>query len=82
MKDRTEQEEVVRTSGLPAWVIVRPTELSDDNSAPVRIIEDLDSESEPTTIAREDVGKILVSLLDDQQYDGKTITITNDEKEP
>ena len=80
MKDRTEQEELVRTSGLPEWMIVRPTELSDDKTAPVRVIEDLESEPEPTTISRQDVGRILVSMIADKRYDGKTIVITNDDK--
>ena len=78
MKDRTAQEEVVKAAGLPEWVIVRPTELSDDPSSAVRIITDLEAETDPTTIAREDVGRTLVRMLTDKQYDGKAITITND----
>ena len=80
MKDRTEQEKLVRASNLPEWVIVRPTELSDNETAPVRVIEDLESEPEPTTISRQDVGRILVSMIADKRYDGKTVVITNDDK--
>lgn len=78
MEDRTAQEERVRLSALPAWVIVRPTELTDGGTAPVRFIEDLEREPEPTTISREDVGRTLVSLIADRRYDGKAVTITND----
>ncbi len=79
MKDRTEQEFVVKNSGLDEWVIVRPTELSNDKSKKVRIIQDIENEKEPTTISRKDVGRILVDLITDKTYDQQTILITNDE---
>lgn len=77
MKDRTAQEELVKGSSLPEWVIVRPTELSDGESKPVRVIEDLENEPEPTTIARTDVGKFLSKVATDRSWDGKAILVTN-----
>ncbi len=77
MEDRTRQEEIVRASGLPEWVIVRPTELADRETAPIRVIEDLEAEPEPTTIAREDVGRFLIARVDGREHDGRTLLITN-----
>lgn len=77
MQDRTAQEEVVRASGLPEWVIVRPTELSDGTPAPVRVIHDVEAQAEPGTISRTDVGTYLASLATDRGEDGGTVLITN-----
>ncbi|MBH5323186.1 NAD(P)-dependent oxidoreductase [Aurantiacibacter sediminis] len=77
MEDRTRQEEIVRASDLNEWVIIRPTELSDREEQPIRVIEDVEAEDDPTTIARADVGRFLVSQLDDRTYHRKTILITN-----
>ncbi len=77
MEDRTNQEEVVKNSALNEWVIVRPTELNDDESQEIRIIKNLDREKEPETIAREDVGRLLVDLVQHKEYDHTTILITN-----
>ena len=77
MQDRDAQERVVRESGLPEWVIVRPTELADGAPAPVRTILDLEAEPEPTTIARADVARTLVALLEDRAHDGRAIVVTN-----
>lgn len=77
MEDRTNQEEVVKASSLNEWVIVRPTELDDSESKEVRIIENLDSEKEPETISRVDVGRMLVDFITLKKYDGKAILITN-----
>ena len=77
MQDRTAQEEVVRASDLTEWVIVRPTELSDEDPAPVRVIRDLEAEPEPTTISRTDVGTFLARMATDTAEDGTTILITN-----
>ncbi len=77
MLDRTAQEAVVRGSGLGQWVIVRPAELSDGESAPVRLVEDLEREAEPATISRADVAATLVALLDDTSHDGRAIVATS-----
>jgi uncharacterized protein YbjT (DUF2867 family) len=77
MKDRTAQEEVVRASGVPEWVIVRPTELVDGDPAPVRVITDVACDPEPTTITRASVGRTLATLAADKSHDGTTILITN-----
>ncbi len=77
MKDRTAQEAAVKVSGLPEWVIVRPTELSDGNSSSVRVIRELAVEPEPTTIARTDVGTFLARTVSEKTWDGRTILITN-----
>lgn len=77
MEDRTAQEEVVRASNLPEWVIVRPTELADGEEAPVRVITDLERDEEPGTITRKDVGRELVRLVKEKGYDKQAIVITN-----
>jgi len=77
MKDRTAQEELVRASSLPQWVIVRPTELTDGPSAPVRVVRDLEREPEPTTIARADVGRFLAGCITDHSHDGSAVVLTN-----
>lgn len=77
MKDRNAQEEVVRASGVPEWVIVRPAELSDDAPAEVRVIDNLDGEPEPMTISRTDVGRTLVRFAGDMAHDGHAVVITN-----
>ncbi len=77
MQDRTAQEEVVKASDLPEWVIVRPTELSDGPSNAVRVIEDVSAGPEPKTISRTDVGKFLARVATDTHWDGQAILITN-----
>ncbi|QCW99454.1 SDR family oxidoreductase [Aggregatimonas sangjinii] len=77
MEDRTRQEEIVRNSQLPEWSIIRPTELSNDESSEVRFIKDLENEKEPETISRKDVGRVLANLITDKRYDKQTILITN-----
>lgn len=77
LRDRTAQENVVTRSGLEDWVIVRPTELSDAEAAPVRVIRDLDAEPEPTTISRASVAQMLVGLASNHAFDRSAITITN-----
>lgn len=78
MKDRTAQEEVIKAAGLEEWTIVRPTELTDGETANIRVIENLSQEKEPSTIARKDVGYFLAKLIDNKGYDFKAVTITND----
>ena len=77
LKDRTAQEEIVRAAALPEWVIVRPTELTDGDSKPVRVIHDLDQEEEPKMINRTDVARFLISLVANKTHDSETIVITN-----
>lgn len=78
MKDRNAQEDVVRASGLPAWVIVRPAELSDDDTGgDVRVITNIQAQPEPEKISRGDVAAFLVSLVDDRTYDGSAVVITS-----
>lgn len=74
MRDRTAQEEIVRASGLPEWVIVRPAELTDGDPAPVRVIAHVERDPEPTTITRASVGRTLAA---DESHDAGTILITN-----
>ena len=77
MKDRTAQEELIRASDVPEWVIVRPTELADGDEKPVRLIEDLDHGLEPTTVTRASVGSTLAALMTDKRYDRRAIVMTN-----
>jgi len=78
MKDRNAQEDVVRRSTVDSWVIVRPAELSDDDTGEeVRVISDIEVDPEPSTVSRADVGSFLVSLVDDRSHDASAIVITN-----
>lgn len=77
MADKTEQEAEIRRSSVAQWVIVRPTELSDGEPAPVRTITDLDREDDPTRITRASVAHRLVELLNDRSHDGSAVVITN-----
>jgi putative NADH-flavin reductase len=77
LRDRTAQEDVVQSSRLNNWVIVRPTELADGDPAAVRIISNLDHETEPTTITRASVAQVIVDLASDHRFDRSAITITN-----
>ncbi|MEM6274691.1 MAG: NAD(P)H-binding protein [Myxococcota bacterium] len=78
MQDRTEQEKQVRASGIPKWVIVRPTELTDGEATQeIRVIEDLNTEPEPTQISRANVGWFLAQRAAQGEYWGKTILISN-----
>jgi uncharacterized protein YbjT (DUF2867 family) len=78
IKDRTAQEEWVRTSGLPEWVIVRPAVLNDnERSTQLRTFTAFDGQSEPSTIARASVAAFLAKAIADRTYDGRSVLITD-----
>jgi putative NADH-flavin reductase len=78
MKDRSRQEEVVRASTLPKWVIVRPAELNDgDRTEKLRHFTSFDGLSEPSTISRSSVAAFLVKMISDQTYDKSDVLISN-----
>lgn len=67
---------IVMASDLD-WVIVRPTELTDDaESNNYRVLIDLKGEKAKTT-ARADVADFLVKQIEDNKYLHQTPLITN-----
>jgi uncharacterized protein YbjT (DUF2867 family) len=78
IKDRTAQEELVRTSGLPEWVIVRPAVLNDsEKSTQLRIFTSFNGQSEPSTIARASVAAFLAKAISDRTYDSRSVLISD-----
>jgi putative NADH-flavin reductase len=78
MKDRTRQEDVVRGSGLPEWVIVRPAELNDgDRTEKLRTFTSFDGRSEPSNISRSSVAAFLAKMISDRTYDKSDVLISN-----
>lgn len=78
MKDRTAQEELVRASGLPQWVIVRPAVLNDnERSTRLRFFTSFDGRNEPSDIARSSVAAFLAKMISDHTYDKSSVLISN-----
>ncbi|MCF6446038.1 NAD(P)-dependent oxidoreductase [Nereida sp. MMG025] len=78
MKDRTAQEDVVRQSGLPEWVIVRPSELTDnDRRDDLREIISFAGQPEPSSVARASVAAYLAKKTTDKSHDGQAVVISN-----
>lgn len=78
MNDRTAQEKVVRTSGLPEWVIVRPAELKDGRrSTQLREFVRFDRGSEPSSIARISVAAYLAAKVTDKAHDSRAVLISD-----
>ncbi len=78
IKDRTAQEELVRASDLPHWVIVRPAVLNDkEKSTQLRLFTSFDDQSEPSEIARSSVAAFLAKMISDRTYDGGSVLISN-----
>lgn len=77
MKDRSAQEEVVRKAGLPEWVIVRPSELTDGaRSSAVREVTRFDGVPETGKIARASVAAYLATKVVDTRHDGQAVLIS------
>jgi nucleoside-diphosphate-sugar epimerase len=78
MKDRTRQEQLVRSSDLPEWVIVRPAELNDGpRSERLRLFTAFDGESEPSNIARASVAAFLAKSASDHTHGRGSVLISN-----
>jgi putative NADH-flavin reductase len=77
MKDRTRQEELVRSSALSEWVIIRPSELTDGpRSEQLRLFKTFDGQSEPSSIARASVAAFLAKAITDQSHDKSSVVIS------
>ena len=78
MKDRTAQERVVRESGLPEWVIVRPAELTDGlkNTNP-REFTSFDDKEEPGAISRSSVAAYLAGRVLNKDHDKAAVLISD-----
>ncbi len=78
MKDRSVQEELVRSSGLAQWVIVRPAVLNDnEKSTQLRFFTSFDGSSEPSDIARSSVAAFLAKTIADRTFDSSSVLISN-----
>lgn len=77
LKHRAVQAEIVETSDLPEWVIVRTAKLVDGVGGAVRVVDKSDDGPTRRTITRGDVGRFLARLATDTCWDGLTITIAN-----
>ena len=74
--DKNRQEHEVMQSNLD-WIVVRPTELSDDpERGEYRILTDLEGEK-AKTISRADVADFLVQQIESDRYLHQTPLITN-----
>lgn len=74
--DKNRQEQEVFNSGLD-WIVVRPTELTNDSeSGNYRVLTDLKGEK-AKTISRADVADFLVQQIESDRYLHKTPLLTN-----
>ncbi|MFQ6548637.1 NAD(P)-dependent oxidoreductase [Aestuariibius sp. 2305UL40-4] len=78
MRDRTAQERVVRESGLPEWVIVRPAELTDGpKNTNLREFTSFDGIEEPSAISRLSVAAYLAGKVSDKSHDNGAVLISD-----
>lgn len=77
LRDRTAQEEVIRSSDLPAWTIVRPAELSDGEAQEsLREFTNSNGLSGATTVSRASVAAFLAKVVTDKRHDGSSVLIS------
>jgi putative NADH-flavin reductase len=72
-EDHNGQEQVLMDSGLD-WTVVRPVTLNDGEEGRIRLIQGAISES--CTISRKTVAKFLVDCLENDEYIGKAVVIS------
>ncbi|WP_419555516.1 NAD(P)H-binding protein [Pseudaestuariivita rosea] len=78
MRDRTAQERVVRESGVPEWVIVRPAELTDGvKNMNLREFTSFDGIEEPGAISRLSGAAYLAGKVSNKSHDNGAVLISD-----
>jgi putative NADH-flavin reductase len=76
MKDRTKQEELIKSSDLPEWVIVRPGELNDGpKTERLRHITDFRGKPQAANVARHSVAAFLAKMIETKDFDQLAVLI-------